>query len=114
MRELGRNNAAVMGDATWFSEVHQSCFFFLWLCFIAETTVDTGWTEISVVAMYMLLHTIGAKAALFFLCCIAWILMGMTLHFFLDQSKPRTDYYLAIAATCVICTIVSCWIAWLI
>lgn len=26
MRELGRNNAAVMGDATWFSEVHGSGF----------------------------------------------------------------------------------------
>jgi hypothetical protein len=57
-------------------------FFFLWLCFIAETaTVDTGWTEISVVAMYMLLHTIGAKAALFFLCCIAWIFDGNDLAF---------------------------------
>jgi hypothetical protein len=51
----------------------------------------------------MLLRTTGAKAALFFLCCIAWILMGMPVHFLsLYQSKPWTGYCLAIA-TCAIC-----------
>lgn len=46
MCELGKNNAAVMGNA-WFSEVHQVLPFSL--CFVAETaaTEDAGWTGIS-------------------------------------------------------------------
>jgi hypothetical protein len=80
MRELGKNNAAVMGNA-WFSEVHQVLPFSL--CFVAETaaTEDAGWTRISLLgdahacSICSAAYDMGAKAVLFFLCCLAWILM---------------------------------------
>jgi hypothetical protein len=115
MRELGRNNAAVMGDATWFSEVHQSCFSSFGF---VSSLRQQQWIQVGLRSLLWqcicFCIQLGPKQRCFSCAALHGFLMGMTLHFFLDQSKPRTDYYLAIAATCVICTIVSCWIAWLI
>jgi len=99
MHELGRNNTAVMGNDTWFSEVHGPGFF-LSLCSIADAetaTEDTGWTEISVwrcshaCSIFALLQTIGAKSSAVFpvLHCMDFDGSALTFSFLITVNHGR-------------------------